>query len=127
MSKLAIIKLTHTAIWLIMASASFYILYAGITDTTTPMLWVSIGLLSLETLVLLANKWTCPLTPMARKHTAEQSDNFDIYLPLWLARHNKLIFGSIFAAGLLLLGLGSQYRAVVIFFILDTIKVFCYW
>ena len=24
---------------------------------------------------------------------------FDIYLPLWLARHNKTIFGTLFAVG----------------------------
>ena len=28
----------------------------------------------------------------------DRSANFDIYLPLWLARHNKTIFGSVFAA-----------------------------
>jgi hypothetical protein len=23
----------------------------------------------------------------------DRADNFDIYLPVWLARHNKVIFG----------------------------------
>jgi hypothetical protein len=27
----------------------------------------------------------------------DRRDNFDIYLPLWLARHNKMIFGTLFA------------------------------
>ncbi len=31
----------------------------------------------------------------------DRRDNFDIYLPLWLARYNKLIFGWLFVAGLL--------------------------
>jgi hypothetical protein len=26
-------------------------------------------------------------------------DNFDIYLPLWLARRNKMIFGTLFGIG----------------------------
>jgi hypothetical protein len=26
-------------------------------------------------------------------------DNFDIYLPLWLARRNKAIFGALFVLG----------------------------
>jgi hypothetical protein len=29
--------------------------------------------------------------------------NFDIYLPEWLARHNKGIFGSLYLAGVVLL------------------------
>ena len=29
-----------------------------------------------------------------------RQDNFDIYLPLWLARYNKLIFGAIYLAGI---------------------------
>jgi hypothetical protein len=36
----------------------------------------------------------------AKRH---QSDNFDIFLPEWLAKHNKLIFGSLFAIDELLL------------------------
>jgi hypothetical protein len=33
-------------------------------------------------------------------YTDDRRDNFDIYLPLWLARHNELVFGWLFAAGL---------------------------
>jgi len=29
-------------------------------------------------------------------HRAETADNFDIYLPNWVARHNKTIFGTLF-------------------------------
>lgn len=96
------IKLIHTIIWLVMASASFYILYAGITNTFNLTLYISIILLILETLILMFNKWTCPLTPMARKYTKEKSDNFDIYLPNWLAKYNKFIFGTIFCTGMIL-------------------------
>jgi hypothetical protein len=52
-----------------------------------------------ETLVLLLNRWRCPLTDVAARHTQDRRDNFDIHLPEWLARHNKLIFGSLFVAG----------------------------
>lgn len=37
---------------------------------------------------------------MAARHTADLPDNLDIFLPLWIAPHNKLIFGSLFLAGL---------------------------
>jgi hypothetical protein len=36
---------------------------------------------------------------MAARYTEQRSANFDIYLPLWLARHNKTIFGALFVAG----------------------------
>jgi hypothetical protein len=41
----------------------------------------------------------CPLTGVARRYTRDRSDNFDIFLPERLAKHNKLIFGSLFAIG----------------------------
>ena len=49
---------------------------------------------------LLLNGWRCPLTSLAARYTDDRHDNFDIYLPLWLARHNKLIFGTLYVAGL---------------------------
>jgi len=51
--------------------------------------------------VLALNRWRCPLTGIAARYTDNRRDNFDIYLPLWLARYNKHIFGLLFAAGLL--------------------------
>jgi hypothetical protein len=56
-----------------------------------------------ECLVLLINRGRCPLTDVAARYTDERADNFDIYLPVWLARYNKLIFGSLFVAGELIL------------------------
>jgi hypothetical protein len=41
----------------------------------------------------------CPLTDVAQRYTADRRDNFDIYLPVWLARNNKRIFGALFVAG----------------------------
>ena len=53
-----------------------------------------------EVLVLVANGWRCPLTSLATRFTEARHDNFDIYLPLWLARHNKLIFGVLYVFGM---------------------------
>jgi hypothetical protein len=60
-----------------------------------------------ECLVLALNHGRCPLTDIAARYsddrtddrTVDRVDNFDIYLPLWLARHNKRIFGFLFVAG----------------------------
>lgn len=96
------IKSIHTIIWAIMAFACSYVLYAGIFRIVNFWLWFCIVLILFEGLVLLINKGVCPLTPMARKYTLDRKDNFDIYLPEWLAKYNKLIFGMIFTTGLIL-------------------------
>jgi len=54
-----------------------------------------------EVLVLAFNRWHCPLTRIAARYTNDRRANFDIYLPEWLAQHNKLIFGVMYVAGLL--------------------------
>jgi polyferredoxin len=61
------------------------------------------ALVAIEVLVLVFNSWQCPLTAVASRYTTDRRDNFDIYLPEWLARHNKLIFGAMYVAGLLFL------------------------
>ena len=71
-------------------------------NTVTAYTWIGIGLIIFEGLVLLVFKMYCPLTVLARNYSDSQKDNFDIFLPNWLAKHNKLIFTSIFVVGLIL-------------------------
>ena len=52
-----------------------------------------------ECLVLGLNHGRCPLTDMAARYTDDRADNFDIYLPLWLASNNTRIFGFLFVVG----------------------------
>jgi hypothetical protein len=98
--KLLTIKLVHTLIWAFFVAVIFYILYSGVTNTITIYTWIGIGLIIFEGLVLLVFKMSCPLTVVARNYSDSQKDNFDIFLPNWLAKHNKLIFTSIFVIGL---------------------------
>lgn len=98
---LLLIKTAHTAIWVVLASAVLYTVYSGLFNAITLYTWVAIGLIVLEGMVLLLNRWACPLTDMARKYSNSAKDNFDIYLPNWLARHNKLIFTTLFLIGLI--------------------------
>jgi hypothetical protein len=70
-------------------------------------------LVVLECGVLVLNGGRCPLSDLAAKFAAERTDNLDIYLPNWLAKHNKTIFGTLFVAGeLVVLGcwLSESYR-----------------
>jgi len=101
-NKLLGIKLIHTIIWALLVFVICYILYSGITNSVTTFTWIGIGLVIGEGIVLLVFKMNCPLTLIARKYTDSQKDNFDIFLPNWLAKYNKLIFTSIFIIGLLL-------------------------
>ena len=101
-NKLLTIKLFHTIIWIFFVLVIGYILYSGITNTITTYTWLGIALILGEGLVLVIFKMFCPLTLMARKYSNSSKENFDIFLPNWLAKHNKLIFTSIFIVGLVL-------------------------
>ena len=107
-SKLFIIKSIHTLIWVFFVSIIIYILYSGLTDNVTLYTWMGIGLIIGEGLILLLFKMSCPLTVIARNYSESQKDNFDIFLPNWLAKHNKLIFTSIFVIALIIV----MYRSL---------------
>ena len=92
--RLVMIKVLHTLVWLFFNACFGLALYSGFVGDFGPLFWVPVGLILLESLVLVFNHWTCPMTPWAARYTDDRSDNFDISLPLWLARHNKTIFGT---------------------------------
>jgi len=94
-TSLIIIKTVHTLIWIFFNIVIFYMLYAVIIGKIDKWLWLGFGLVALEGLVLLVFKFFCPLTIMARQYSDSDRDNFDIYLPNWLARNTKRIYTSI--------------------------------
>ncbi len=100
--KLKVIKWIHTIMWLFFVTIIFYILYSGITDRINTFTWIAIAFVIGEGIILLIFKMLCPLTLLARKYSNSQKDNFDIYLPNWLAKFNKIIFTSIFLFGLVI-------------------------
>jgi hypothetical protein len=76
--------------------------------------WAAIltGLVALECIVLAVNGGRCPLSDLAQRFTDSHADNFDIYLPNWLAQYNKVIFGVLFIAGeLVVLGCWLKERS----------------
>ena len=100
--KLKIIKFTHTIIWGIFVAAILYVCYVGIFNKVTGLVWFCIAAVLFEGIVLLINKWKCPFTILGYKYTDNHPVGFDIYLPAWLAKHNKTIFSSLFTIGLVL-------------------------
>jgi len=100
-SKLVAVKLLHTAIWVVMASATFYAVAASLRDDFGPLFFVSVGLVGAETLVLIARRFECPLTSVAKRYTDARSPTFDIYLPHWVANYNIPTFATILVLAVL--------------------------
>lgn len=96
------IKLLHTLIWAVLASATLLVFYAGVFNHINVYTWISIGMVIVEGIILVLFRWSCPLTVIARKYSDSTKDNFDIFLPNWLAKHNKTIFTTLFLVGLVL-------------------------
>ena len=99
---LRIVKTLHTLAWAFFAGCILAIPYAA-WIRAYGLAGVLTSIMLLEILILAVNDWRCPLTPIAAKYTANRRANFDIYLPVWLARFNKEIFGVLFLLGLLFL------------------------
>lgn len=97
------IKALHTTVWLIFNFVLGYIIYAVYTNQIDYWVWAGVGLVVLEGLVLLIFRGSCPLTIVARKYSGSTKDNFDIFLPNWLAKNNKLIYTTIFLLALMVL------------------------
>jgi hypothetical protein len=89
------IKLLHTVVWALLAGC---ILALPVLAAKRRFAWCGIltVIILVECGVLALNRGRCPLTDLAARYTHNRADNFDIYLPLWLARHNKQIFGGLF-------------------------------
>lgn len=102
-AKLILVKLLHTAIWLFFNVVIFYLLYAVIANKIDKWVWICIGLIVMEGIVLLVFKTVCPVTLVARKYSNSTKPNFDIYLPNWLAKYNKPIYSTIVLIALVIL------------------------
>ncbi len=98
-SSLRVVKVIHTFAWAFFVSCIFaspiLAWHGRFGSALVPTILVFV-----EIIVLITNEWRCPLTNVAARYTGDRSANFDIYLPLWLARRNKLIFGWTFALAL---------------------------
>lgn len=93
------VKAVHTIVWAFFAACIVAMPIASWHGEHRFAAWLA-AIVAVEVAVLAVNRWRCPLTSVASRYTDDRRDNFDIYLPEWLARHNKLIFGSPYFAGL---------------------------
>jgi hypothetical protein len=95
---LTAIKLLHTAIWAFLVACILVLPVFGLANRLDWALGATVIVLA-ECGVLALNRGRCPLTNLAAGYTEDRAANFDIYLPRWLARHNKMLFGTLFIAG----------------------------
>lgn len=92
---LVAIKLLHTAIWAVLPGFILALPITALLHRLDLAIILTVIIL-VECAVLALNKGRCPLTGVAARFTDDRDDNFDIYLPNWVARHNKAIFGTLF-------------------------------
>jgi hypothetical protein len=100
----------HTLVWAIFAGSIVAIPLLARAGAHRWALALA-ALVFVEVIVLALNRMRCPLTAVAARYTDDRRDNFDIYLPEWLARWNKHVFGILYVAGLLVLWASWAGRA----------------
>jgi hypothetical protein len=108
---LILIKIIHTVVWAVFAGAILVLPWFIARRHWRCVGWL-VALVAVECMVVAVNGMRCPLTDVAARYTTNRVDNFDIYLPVWLARWNKVIFGTMYAVELVWAG-GSWGRTEI--------------
>ena len=106
---LAAIRWIHTVVWAFFVAVIVAIPVAA-WYRRPDLFWLFTAIVCIEVAVLTFNHLRCPLTGVAARYTEDRRDNFDIYLPLWLARYNKHVFGTLFVLGVVF-GLWRLYAS----------------
>ena len=96
------IKLVHTLIFWVLSLCVVYALFSGVANRITVWTWAAVGLLLIESVVLAASGWTCPLTILAERQGALRGSVTDIFLPKWLADRIFPICGTLFGIAVIL-------------------------
>ena len=99
-SRLRAVKTVHTVVWAFFVAS---IVLVPVSAQAGRFGWALLfaGIVLVEVVVLAFNDLRCPLTAVAAQYTTDRRPNFDIYLPEWVARRNKEIFGTLYLLGLL--------------------------
>jgi len=99
---LTAIRLGHTIVWVFFVACILAIpVFTARFQLGLAALFT--GIVACEVGVLVLNRMQCPLTGAAKRYTNDRRANFDIFLPEWLARNNKAIFGTLYALAVLFL------------------------
>ena len=101
--RLSAVRLVHTVIYGVMASACLLVLYAGLTGTAGRWLPIALGLVLVEAAVFVFSGLRCPLTALAVRYGASRDGAYDTCMPERITRYTAVVFGPIMVAGVALL------------------------
>lgn len=104
------LKLVHTLIAAINASAVFYILYCGFRDRHGRWLNISLVILAIELFCLAIFRGDCPLQLYARQQAGSDGHVSDLFLPDWAALSMIPFFTPITLLGLALVARNAWRR-----------------
>ncbi len=85
MTALIWVKLAHTFVFVVMFGAILVLLYSGITNQLTQWTALAFGVISIEVIIYVGNRFRCPLRTLAENLTPDGQPVSDIYLPPWLS------------------------------------------
>jgi hypothetical protein len=97
------IKFVHTIIFWILSICVLYSLWCAISGQITPWTWIAVGLVLIESVVLMISGWTCPLTLLVERLGHEKGSVADLFLPLWFANRIFPICGTTFTLAIVIL------------------------
>jgi hypothetical protein len=97
---LTAVRLGHTVIWAFFVACILAIPLFTVTSQFALATLFAV-IVACEVGILVLNNMRCPLTDVAARYTDDRRPNFDIYLPEWLARNNKRVFGTLYVLALL--------------------------
>ena len=100
--RLLLLKIIHTVVWAAFVLMLVYILFSGIADRIDWFTYVCMAAVIFEGIVLLIFRWKCPITVIAWKYSDNHEAGFDIFLPRFLAKHNKTIFLTLYIVGVII-------------------------
>ncbi len=80
------IRAAHSAIFLVNLGAILWLVATGLAERRDRSTAVATTLVAAESLVFVANRGVCPLTPLAERYGAADGRVSDIFLPDALAR-----------------------------------------
>ncbi len=96
---LTLIRTVHTIVWALFVACILGI-FVFAHRGRFGVAWILVAIVLVEVAILVLNRMRCPLTPIAARYTEDRAENFDIYLPRWIAKHNKAVFGTLYVAGI---------------------------
>lgn len=97
------IKVVHTIIFFILSACVLLVLYSGVANRITAWTWTAVGLILVESVVLVSCRWKCPLTILAERLGARDGAVADIFLPKWFADRIFPICGGTFLVACVIL------------------------